>query len=261
LLGLGGCPVTDDYFIDAGPPLAGGSASGTGGAEASAGFQGTGGSDTLAQGGSAQAGKTGPGGHGGAPMPGPAGGDSGVGGGGTSGVAGAPDCAPATERCNGHDDNCNDLVDELACSSDLGCTGFTLSTTPNHGYMFCSSHKSWMAAREACAMQDMRLAALQSAAENSEVAKTLEALTNDTEVTIGANDQGMEGKWVWDGGMQFWQGNQTGKVFNGSFEAWGSTSPDDYQNEDCGVMSPAAATWADRNCAGTHAYLCEDKTP
>jgi len=272
LLGLSGCPVTDDYYIDAGHPLSGSSAGDTNGAGTTTGAQTSGGSETLVQGGKDQAGGgsspagTGAGGN---PAGGSTAGGSGVGAAGTSdtgqagdtGAAGAPSCVPSTERCNGHDDNCNDVVDELACSSGMGCTGFTLSADPNHGYMFCSSHKNWAQASDACAAQDMRLVALESAAENSEVAKKLDALTNDTDVTIGANDQGMEGHWIWDGGGQFWAGNQYGKPMNNSFADWINGSPDNYQDEDCGVIHPMTGAWADRNCAGTYAYLCEDKTP
>jgi hypothetical protein len=258
LFGLGGCPFKDDYYIDTNVPLSGSSAGASGHPPS------TGGTDASLQGGKNQTGV----GAGGSTSAGTAG-FSGVAGGspggapetGQAGELGATvaPCVPSAERCNGHDDNCNDLVDELACSSDLGCTGFTLSIDPSHGYMFCSSRKDWAHAKEACAAQDMRLVALGSAAENSGIAKKLDALTTDTEVLIGANDQNTEGTWVWDGGGSFWKGTQSGNPQNGAFEAWASASPDNYNNEDCGVISPSAATWADRSCAGTYGYVCEDR--
>jgi C-type mannose receptor len=127
--------------------------------------------------------------------------------------------------------------------------------------MFCSSRKNWTQARDACAAQDMRLVELDSAAENTEIAKKLDAITNDTDVIIGANDETTEGTWVWDGGGQFWKGSQFGNPVNGSYVNWIKGSPDNYQNEDCGVITLMTALWADRPCAGTYAYLCEDKTP
>lgn len=222
VLGLTGCPLTDDYFIAGEPVPAGGS----GGVDAAGG----------------QAGRAFNGGTGGNP-----------------GTGGAP-CVKRTERCNGHDDDCNGSVDELACNNAI-CTGFVLSPDSTHGYMFCSERKTWAQAKAACAAQDMLLAAIESVAENSELGGKLAALTKDTEVTFGANDQTVEGDWVWDGGTQFWKGSQTG-VLTGGFVAWANASPDNYgNNEDCGVMNPSAATWADRSCAGSHVYICEDKAP
>ncbi|HXK20050.1 MAG TPA: C-type lectin domain-containing protein, partial [Polyangiaceae bacterium] len=277
-------PVSDHYYIDAGHSSAGSGAVDVNGAGTTSGAQTSGGSDTLPPGGNAQAGTAGTqsgsssSGSGGADPAGgnPTGGNptggmaaagsSGAGGtdpgqAGDTGAAGAPPCVPSAERCNGHDDNCNDVIDELACSGNLGCTGFTLSGSPNHGYMFCSSHKNWAQASDACAAQDMRLVALESAAENGEVAKKLDALTHDTDVTIGANDQFKEGHWIWDGGEQFWAGNQFGNPVNDAFADWVNGSPDNYLDEDCGVIHPTTGGWADRACAGTYAYLCEDRTP
>lgn len=199
--------------------------------------------------------------------PGPAGGAGGVvaaGGqagkalsGGTAGNGGAA-CVRRPERCNGHDDDCNGSVDEAACD-DAICTGFVLSLDSTHGYMFCSDRRTWAQVRDACVAEDMLPAAIESAAENSELGRKLAALTDDTEVTFGANDQAVEGDWIWDGGAQFWKGGQTG-VRTGVFAAWASASPDNYgDNEDCGVMNPGAATWADRSCAGSHVYVCEDR--
>jgi hypothetical protein len=165
------------------------------------------------------------------------------------------------ERCNGHDDNCDDVVDEAACDSALGCTGFALGLDRGHGYMFCSGHKNWMQAQSACAAQDMRLAALETSTEGGEFAQALKALTSD-EAWFGANDQDVEGEWVWDGGGQFWQGNQAGSRVGAAFVAWANASPDDSNNsEDCAIINPITGLWADRSCAGNHAYVCEDTTP
>jgi hypothetical protein len=175
-----------------------------------------------------------------------------------AGGAGAA-CVPRTERCNGHDDDCNGSVDELACAA--GCTGFVLSLDSTHGYMFCTGRRTWVQARDTCAAQGMLLARVESSAENRELARALAALSTDNEVTFGANDQAVEGDWVWDGGTQFWEGGQTGTATGGSFVIWASGSPDNSNNEDCGIINPSAATWADRSCAGTHVYVCEDAVP
>ena len=245
LLGLTGCPLTDDYFIEArqagGTGAAGLSGSGGGIAQGSASAP-AGGSSSPQGGGEAALGATG----GNA-----VGGDAA-----TSGT-----CVPRTERCNGYDDNCNDVVDELACDSALGCTGFTLSLDREHGYMFCSGHKNWADAQAACAAQDMRLASLETSAEGGEFAQALGGLTTD-DIWLGANDQAVEGEWVWDGGAQFWQGNQNGSSVGEAFVAWANGSPDNSGNgEDCAIINPNTEAWADRSCAGAHAYVCEDTAP
>jgi len=220
LLGLTGCPLTDDYFI--------GDAQGTGGAR-------------NATGGSAQGG--------GKPVPEAKGGAP---------AAGGAACVKRPERCNGYDDDCNGAVDEVGCNSAMGCAGFVLGLDPKHGYMFCSARKTWAQARDACAAQQMLLAAVESQAENQELARALAALTAESEVYIGANDQASEGDWVWDGGSAFWKGDATGMA-TAAFVAWASSSPDNYgNNEDCAILNPGAANWADRSCAGTRLFVCED---
>jgi len=255
LLGLTGCPLTDDYFIDAGQAggTGGAALSGSGGviAQSSASAP-PGGSGSLHGGGEAALGATG-----GSALGSPQGGDATAGGDATTGGT----CMPNTERCNGYDDNCNDQVDEDACDSALGCTGFTLNLDPEHGYMFCSGHKNWAQAQTACAAQDMRLASVETSDEGGELAQTLGDLTAE-DTWFGANDQAVEGQWVWDGGAQFWEGNQTGSPVGEAFVAWANGSPDNSGNgEDCAVMNPNTEAWADRSCAGAHAYVCEDATP
>jgi hypothetical protein len=248
LVGLSGCPVTDDYYIepshvigDSGSPGAGettlssgGSKIGGGGAAgAGAGVGAVGGSE-MAQAGAAE---------------------------GPSGGAGA--CSPTTERCNGHDDDCDELVDELACNSmvsgTIGCSGFLLPDSPNHGYMLCTSTTAHDSAQAACAAQNMRLAWLETAAENSAVAKKVAALSNDAEVSFGANDAEQEGEWFWDGGVQFWNGDEDGRPVGGLFNAWIEGTPNDENNdEDCAVLLSATAGWGDRSCSAKYSYLCEE---
>lgn len=245
LLGLTGCPLTDDYFIEAGQAGRTGAAalSGTGGAVAQGSASAPpGGASSLPGGGNEALGATGGSAQGGD-------------------AAASGTCLPRTERCNGHDDNCNDMVDEGACDSALGCTGFTLGLDPEHGYMFCSEHKNWTQAQAVCAAQDMRLASLETSAEGGELAQALGDLTAD-DTWLGANDQAVEGEWVWDGGAQFWQGNQKGSSVDGAFVAWANGSPDNSGNgEDCAIINPNTEAWADRSCAGAHAYVCEDTSP
>jgi hypothetical protein len=249
--------VTDKYFIDTGPVLpsagdgsAGGSASGA---------ETAGGSGATAQGGSnsQEAGAAGAGAlaQGGT--------ESQVGEGGAG--ASPNSCTPGTERCNGHDDNCNDVVDEQACNSrdngTTGCVGFVISAQPDHGYMLCmDSPQGYSEAQLACEQQSMRLAWLESDGENTDVSAKVKALTSD-EAWIGASDAEAEGVWVWDGadGVQFWMGNEDGQTVDDAFEAWMSGTPnDDNGGEDCAVLNATTGLWGDRSCSTRYAYLCEE---
>lgn len=254
LAGLSGCPVTDDYYIEsshvqdaAGAPLTGETTlpeggsqagrAGSGGVEAA--VAGSAGSAELAQGGAPDV---------------------------SSGAGGAATCVLSTERCNGHDDDCDELVDELACGSTVngtvGCYGFVIAGAPTHGYMLCTGTRTYANAQEACAAQNMRLAWLETAAENSEVSKKVGALSMDAEVSFGATDLAKESQWFWDGGAQFWDGNESGKPVGGRYSAWTDGTPnDENNNEDCAVLLSASATWGDRACAAKYAYLCEEITP
>ena len=254
--GVSGCPVTDDYYLESShvdgasgetgtgqTMLAGGGSAGAGG-KASAGTTSTGGTNTNAAG-------TDNAPAGGAPdLP-------------SAGSSSTGACTPATERCNGHDDDCDDVVDELACNSmsagTIGCSGFVLPNDLNHGYMLCSGTKDYENAAAACAAQNMRLAWLETAAENTAVSKKVAALSNDAEVSFGATDGEREGEWVWDGGAQFWEGDENGDPVDDLFNAWTAGTPnDENQNEDCAVLLSASAVWGDRSCNAKYAYLCEE---
>ncbi len=179
---------------------------------------------------------------------------------------GAPACEPAIERCNGHDDDCDDLVDELACNSDtngtVDCSGFVIPERPTHGYMLCSETRTYAQAQEACAAQNMKLAGLETEAENTAVSAKVAALSNDAEVTFGASDIAEEGEWFWDDGEQFWSGDQSGMPVAGRFNAWSRGTPnDENHDEDCVVLMSATATWGDRSCSAKYSYLCEELEP
>jgi hypothetical protein len=254
---VSGCPITDDYYIDTSRALSGG------GDQAVAGTPSSGGS-VIDAGGSSPGGSAGRGSGGVAgSLDMPAGGAVEVGEAGADGAAGAG-CVPRTERCNGHDDNCDDIVDELACNSTIngttGCSGFVVASRPDHGYMLCTtSRKDWTHASDACTAQDMRLAWLDSAAENSEVSKKLDALSSETEVLFGATDAANEGVWRWFGGAQFWQGDENGESVGGLFNNWAAGTPNNDNNgEDCVVLNPMTGFWGDRVCSATYAYVCEE---
>jgi hypothetical protein len=258
VLGVAGCPVTDAYFVDQdrGMPGLGGEGAGAGsGNEPGAGkapVAGTPAGGSLNPQGGAAA------------EPSTAGVSPGEGGG------RAEPCTPMTERCNGHDDNCNDVVDEQACNSlpvgTMGCAGFIVARDPNHGYMLCSGvTRDYAHAQEACQGQGMRLAWLESRDENAAVSAKVAAIEPSGDVWIGANDIADEGVWSWDGpgGSLFWGGNEYGNPVGDAFTAWSEASPNNSeqgnpQGEDCAVLVASKANWADRSCSVKYAYLCEE---
>ena len=254
--GVSGCPVTDDYYLESSQVDGASGETGTGqttlasGGSAAAGGKASAGGTSAGGFGAANAG-TGNAPEGGAP-------DESTGGANATGT-----CMAATERCNGHDDDCDDVIDELACNSmsagTIGCSGFVLPDDPSHGYMLCNGIKDYEHAGAACAAQNMRLAWLETAAENTAVSKKVAALSNDAEVTFGATDAAKEDEWFWDGGVQFWKGNENGQPVGNLFNAWADGTPnDENQNEDCAVLMSATAVWGDRSCSVKYAYLCEE---
>jgi hypothetical protein len=260
LFSLGGCALTDDYYLES-QHASGGEA--TGGTVGGSGVipRGGGAGNSSAQGGGVAVGSS----SGGAEsMLLDAGGANDAGA--ATGGAPAEPCQPSTERCNGHDDNCNGLIDELVCNSNqygtTGCTGFVIDGSSRHGYMLCTGNpKPWAQAQRTCEGQEMRLAWLETPAENAAVSATISKLTNAPDVLIGATDQVKEGAWVWDGngGFQFWHGAANGMPVSGTFNAWGMGSPNNANNaEDCGVLNPQTAQWDDRSCFADYAFLCED---
>jgi hypothetical protein len=251
MLGVSGCPVTDDYYLLPVDITAGASSAGS---LTSAG--------TSAGGSSGQAGRnaagTGSGTAGAGVGGGPDLGEAGMPMTGEGGAAGASaPCVPATERCNGHDDDCDESIDEFVCKGD--CSGFVLASNPDHGYMFCSgAHKlSYDNAKKACEDQDMHLAWLTTAEENGAVAQRLDSLSSDAEVLFGATDQGNEGDWIWAGGQQFWKGEDDGNPVAGLYSNWADGAPSNTNNEDCALVNSANGKWGDRSCSATYPFVCE----
>jgi hypothetical protein len=235
-LALGGCPITDDYFIEAHAEH--------GGSGAEAGRESAlGGADTNPQGGSDVGGSSAIAGAG-------AGGANGGSGGGepATDLGGAPDVPTGGSA---------------GSAGTPGCAGFVLASRPDHRYLLCTATvRDYEHAQQACMAEDMRLAWLESGSENEEVSSKVDGISSEVEALIGANDIANEGKWLWDGGVQFWEGNSSGKPVSGRFSAWTQGTPNNGNgNEDCGVLSSGTASWGDRNCTEKYAYLCEDAEP
>lgn len=167
--------------------------------------------------------------------------DGRVGGGGDG--AGADAWPAGTERCNGIDDDGDDMIDEGVCPAT--CGGIVRE---GRSYMLCTTSITAVEARALCAASGMHLIRIDDAAENLFVRSLVDPLPNP-QAWIGATDEAVEREWRWADGTQFWQGNQTGAPVGGLFSAWASGHPADQQGAtDCAESIPVDALWLDAAC-------------
>lgn len=171
----------------------------------------------------------------------------------TSGACGIVSCAAGWTDCDSNPMNgCErNTAVEGPCFPDTNCVKQVNGT---HEYYFCSNALSWSAARAKCQAQTRGdLVALSNATESSFVQSI-----RSSDAWIGARDAAVEGLWRWErSGVPFWRGNGSGSVQLGQYENWNGAQPDDSGgNEDCAEML-SDGSWADVDCAATHAFVCE----
>jgi len=186
-----------------------------------------------------------------------------------------PSCIPATEVCDGLDNDCDESVDEgNACADD--CAGFALE---GRGYMFCSESVDRAEAVSLCQLEGLRLAWIETSEENAALISSIVLLdvpTPDEEeilTHIGGSDSGSEGSWSWRGtdeiadGFQYWEGtfaDDGGEPVGGAFANWSPTEPNDTDgDEDCAALSVLGnnnrlpGNWDDRPCDTELPFVCE----
>ena len=202
--------------------------------------------------------------------------DAGLVDGGVEPDAGSPEppvtCEPSDELCDGVDNDCDGVIDS-ASACPAGCTGFTLT---GRVYMFCSEAVDRGIALARCGAEDMKVAWIETPAENGAVLASLTLLVapaaGERLVQLGASDQDDEDEWFWTSnaaafdGFQFWDGNAAedgGDPVGNAYANWGPGEPNNSDNEDCGALSVsgtetrAPGQWDDRSCLEELPFLCE----
>ncbi|XP_047425524.1 macrophage mannose receptor 1 [Mugil cephalus] len=111
-------------------------------------------------------------------------------------------------------------------------------------YYFSTDTKSWPEANAFCLEQNSNLMSIQNIQERLWVRTQI----GTDSYWFGLNDQVVEGVYEWSDGSPF--------IVYLSF--WMLGQPDDYNNEDCGVISGSdSGHWKDENCSNKFKYICK----
>lgn len=180
-------------------------------------------------------------------------------------------CVPEAERCDGRDNDCDQLIDETgACASD--CAGLLLQ---GRSAMYCAgAGHTFAVAQSRCAAEGMRVLRIESAPENDALVQGLAPLYDElstlveeqASVWLDAQDVTTEGTWLWvTEGTSFWLGAAAGAAQNGAYVNWASGKPNNSGSgagEDCAVVyvnsgPDPVGSWNDHACDTLHSFLCE----
>jgi len=141
--------------------------------------------------------------------------------------------------------------------------------------MACTRKTTGADAVDACSSEGMRLAWIESEAENRALLAALqEAIGGDARaVRIGATDRDEEGVWRWamgDSGPIFWYQEEEeqpfqGTAVNGSYANWadGALDGGGVLPQDCAVMfledgsNGESGEWDDVACSRDYPFVCE----
>lgn len=146
----------------------------------------------------------------------------------------------AIESCDGVDNNCDGLVDELGCE----CEAMDLDGSTLH---FCLEEIRWSAARDACQERGLRLADLDSVTFARAAFEFADELAPNRSWYLAGNDREEEGSWR--------RLDQEPL----DFANFGPGEPDDFGDEDCAVLaSYANGDWADVRCNTALPYICQE---
>lgn len=148
------------------------------------------------------------------------------------------------ETCNGMDDDCDGLIDEVG-DDNTACNDCNLEQHEGHAYWFCADPRRWMQARSDCQDWGAELVSIPDEAANTFLAGHLGMNGLNDRFWIGANDRDTENTWVWEDGLAW------------GYENWAMDEPNDTNGEDCVEMwSMPAGTWNDSDCGDGLHFVC-----
>ena len=131
------------------------------------------------------------------------------------------------------DNDCNGYTDEMP-----ECYGCSASST----YYLCTTSTTWDLAENACEAFGGNLAHVNSSSENDTIA-TLAVRA----AWIGANDQDVEGTYLWSDGSAV------------VYDSWGAGEPLSSEALDCAITNNGGrrGDWAVDDCTSAHQFVCE----
>lgn len=168
----------------------------------------------------------------------------------------------ATEACDGIDNNCDDITDDiqadLTCGAQAGCVAgvcvplpgdcSTATSYNSHTYVECTAALSWNEARQICQSWGGDLTSLNDAGEENFVGTWIASAT----IWIGYTDTDFpvnEFHWV-DGSTQAYSNWCPGEPTNFSISG---------EYESCAARQPCNSSqqWNDLICSLPFSYVCE----
>jgi hypothetical protein len=177
-------------------------------------------------------------------------------------VTSKDDCDDANEErhpgreeiCDGLDNDCNGATIEV-CPT--GCMAIRRPPPDHllHAYLVCNGVATWASARATCASAMFKLVQIDDAAENAFVYNLAVGTFGNVDIHIGGTDSVVEGTWVWDGSVPFWQGLSGGMPIGNRYANWEPGEPNSSGTEDCAEMR-SGGRWNDDDCGAAQRFIC-----